>query len=103
MRHRTARAHRLPRRRANNRLGRLFLLGERFQILLEADRPKLENLLGIQQVRPHPIQSASSSSTRTAAAFHRVSRAARIDGIRHPHTDSISNESRLPPQPQSHA
>lgn len=49
-----------------------------------------------------PSSSASSSSTRTTAAFRRASRTARIDGIRHPQDNSISNESRLPRQPPSH-
>ncbi|MFJ1656674.1 hypothetical protein ACIOC2_35985 [Streptomyces sp. NPDC088337] len=51
---------------------------------------------------PTRSSSASSSSTRTAAAFRRASKTARIDGIRHPHGNSTSNESRLPWQPQSH-
>ncbi|MFI0965849.1 hypothetical protein ACH4S8_31315 [Streptomyces sp. NPDC021080] len=37
-----------------------------------------------------------------ALGFYYGSRTARIDGIRHPHGNSISNESRLPRWPQAH-
>lgn len=104
MRHRTARICRLPPRATASHHGGCFLLGQRLQTLLEPDRPAPEDLLRIGQIGPHPLRfgSASSSSTRTTAAFRRASGTARIDGIRHPLGNSISNGSRLPRQAQSH-
>ncbi|MFD8166617.1 hypothetical protein ACPCC3_29770 [Streptomyces cellulosae] len=56
MRHRPARSDRLPPRRLAGHVGGRLLLGQRLQILLQADHPAPVHLLGVRQSRPHPFQ-----------------------------------------------